>query len=106
MHFKTIALVLAICTTLMELFPFSNAAVCKHCNTSNNECFVDTFGITYCNGVLVSYPEQLELTKYYVDTRCCAIGEGAFSENDFLQDVFIPDGVIVIGDNAFEGCSR
>ncbi len=66
MHFKTIALVLAICTTLMELFPFSNAAVCKHCNTSNNECFVDTFGITYCNGVLVSYPEQLELTKYYV----------------------------------------
>ena len=106
MDFKTIALVLAICTTLMELFPFSNAAVCKHCNTSNNECFVDTFGITYCNGVLVSYPEQLELTKYYVDTRCCAIGEGAFSENDFLQDVFIPDGVIVIGDNAFEGCSR
>ena len=46
MHFKTIALVLAICTTLMELFPFSNAAVCKHCNTSNNECFVDTFGIS------------------------------------------------------------
>ena len=54
MHFKTIALVLTICTTLMELFPFSNAAVCKHCNTSNNECFVDTFGITYCNGVLIS----------------------------------------------------
>ena len=54
MYFKTIALVLTICTTLMDLFSFSSTAVCKHCNTSNNECFVDTFGITYCNGA-VSY---------------------------------------------------
>ena len=89
MHFKTIALVLAICTTLMELFPFSTAPVCKHCNTSNNECFVDTFGITYCNGVLVSYPEQLELTKYYVDTRCCAIGEGALKMTFYKMYLFL-----------------
>ncbi len=99
---KLVAIILAI---FFMLHPtVSSAAECEYCNDSNPSCFIDTYGVIYCQGVLVYYPENLELVEYYVDARAHTIGESAFAENEHIQEVIIPNSVVMIDDCAFEGC--
>lgn len=100
---KITVFILSICTMLIP--SLSSASECENCTESNTSCFTDPYGVIYCNGVLVSYPEDLELVTYQVDARAHIIGEGSFSGNEYFQEVFIPNGVVMIGEYAFEGCT-
>jgi len=55
--------------------------------------------------ILVKYPADREGTTYTVDARCRRIARGAFQGARNLQYINIPENVMFIGDNAFEGCS-
>lgn len=82
----------------------SIAETCGVCQGNSDACFTDEAGAIYCNGILVSYPSSQKDTSYTVKPNTKIIDEGAFAENECLQEVIIPDGVVMIRAYAFEGC--
>ena len=64
-------------------------------------------GYTVEQGVLKSYhgrAKELHLDELFPDGTLTAIGEGAFSNNEIISSVTLPDSVAVIGDRAFDDC--
>ena len=54
--------------------------------------------------MLVSYPGGLKDTAYTVPEWVGSIGMAAFSENSFLQEITLPDGMTELSGNPFCGC--
>lgn len=54
---------------------------------------------------LVSYPAGLKETAYTVPEWVRSIGMAAFSENAFVQEITLPDGLTELSENPFCGCS-
>ena len=54
--------------------------------------------------ILVRYPAGSRNTVYYVHPNCRRIARGAFEGASFLQEIYLPETVSFIGDDAFSGC--
>jgi hypothetical protein len=55
--------------------------------------------------ILVRYPAGSRQTVYNVHPNCRRIARGAFQGAAYLQEIYIPETVSFIGENAFEGCT-
>lgn len=60
----------------------------------------------YQDGVLVSYPENCQDVIYHVLPGTKAIGEYAFQGNEYIENVVLPDSLLIIEDSAFAGCTK
>lgn len=54
--------------------------------------------------ILVRYPAGSHATSYTVHPSCRRIARGAFEGAAYLKEIYIPETVSFIGENAFEGC--
>ena len=54
--------------------------------------------------ILVRYPAGSRNTVYYVHPNCRRIARGAFEGASFLQEIYLPETVSFIGEDAFTGC--
>ena len=54
--------------------------------------------------ILVRYPAGSRNTIYHVHPNCRRIARGAFEGASFLQEIYLPETVSFIGDDAFSGC--
>ena len=69
----------------------------------------DDKGVLYSKDfkTLICYPGASEYTSYTINEQCEEIAMGAFAATDFnhlmLQELTIPESVVKIGDDAFEG---
>lgn len=54
--------------------------------------------------ILVRYPAGSKNTVYYVHPNCRRIARGAFEGASFLQEIYLPETVSFIGEDAFAGC--
>ena len=55
--------------------------------------------------ILVRYPAGSRNTSYTVHQNCRRIARGAFQGAAYLKEVYIPETVSFIGEDAFEGCT-
>lgn len=76
---------------------------CSLCGSASDLCLTDEYGAVYCSGTLVSYPEEATAASYTVREGTTIIGEWAFTDNDVLEEVILPKGVVMIDTGAFEG---
>ena len=76
---------------------------CSICGGTSELCLTDEVGAVYCSGTLVSYPIEQDLTSYTVRDGTRIIGESAF-DNLLIQEVILPEGVVMIGEGAFWDC--
>lgn len=81
-----------------------------------NGTYVNKFktidGVLYAVGfegtkdwILVRYPAGSHNPTYIVHENCRRIARGAFQGAAYLKEIYIPETVSYIGDNAFEGCT-
>jgi hypothetical protein len=55
--------------------------------------------------ILVRYPAGSKATSYTIHENCRRIARGAFQGAAYLKEIYIPETVSFIGDDAFEGCT-
>lgn len=55
--------------------------------------------------ILVRYPAGSRSTTYTVHPNCRRIARGAFEGAAYLKEIFLPETVSFIGENAFAGCT-
>jgi hypothetical protein len=55
--------------------------------------------------ILVRYPAGSRSTTYTVYANCRRIARGAFEGAAYLQEIFLPETVSFIGEDAFAGCT-
>ena len=96
---------LSILCMLLMLMPVTALAedACPLCGGTSDQCLTDEVGAVYCSGTLVSYPIEQDLTSYTVREGTRIIGESAF-DNLLIQEVILPEGVVMIGEGAFWDC--
>ena len=73
--------------------------------------FKSVDGVLYAVGyegtkdwILVRYPAGSKAASYTVHPNCRRIARGAFEGAAYLEEIYIPETVSFIGENAFEGC--
>ena len=54
--------------------------------------------------ILVRYPAGSRNTIYHVHPNCRRIARSAFEGAAYLQEIYLPETVSLIGDDAFAGC--
>lgn len=54
--------------------------------------------------ILVRYPAGSRNTIYHVHSNCRRIARGAFEGASYLQEIYLPETVSFIGEDAFTGC--
>ena len=54
--------------------------------------------------ILVRYPAGSRNTIYHVHSNCRRIARGAFEGASYLQEIYLPETVSFIGEDAFSGC--
>lgn len=92
---------------LFLLLPvMAQAEDCPHCGGTSDRCLTDEVGAVYCSGTLVSYPAEQTTSSYTVLAGTRVIGEWAFTDNNHLEEVILPEGVVMIDTGAFEGRSN
>ena len=55
--------------------------------------------------ILVRYPAGSRQTIYNVHPNCRRIARGAFEGAAYLQEIYLPEAVSFIGEDAFAGCT-
>lgn len=55
--------------------------------------------------ILVRYPAGSRATVYNVHPNCRRIARGAFEEAAYLREIYLPETVSFIGEDAFAGCT-
>ena len=55
--------------------------------------------------ILVRYPAGSRNDTYTVHPYCRRIARGAFEGAAYLREIYLPETVSYIGDNAFDGCT-
>ena len=55
--------------------------------------------------ILVRYPAGCRNTTYTVHPNCRRIARGAFEGAAYLREIFLPETVSFIGEDAFAGCT-
>ena len=55
--------------------------------------------------ILVRYPAGSRQTTYNVHPNCRRIARGAFEGAAYLQEIYLPEAVSFIGEDAFAGCT-
>jgi hypothetical protein len=55
--------------------------------------------------ILVRYPAGNRNTTYTVHPNCCRIARGAFERAAYLRELYLPETVSFIGEDAFTGCT-
>ena len=81
-----------------------------------NGTYVNKFktidGVLYAVGyegtkdwILVRYPAGCRNTTYTVHQNCRRIARGAFEGAAYLREIYLPETVSYIGDDAFAGCT-
>ena len=77
---------------------------CPYCHETSESCYTDETGAIYCKEKLMKYAKDQEIEVYYVKDGTHYIAEEAFSANPYIRQVIIPEGVVKIGECAFESC--
>lgn len=76
---------------------------------SSDELFrytADEAGITITGLVEGEFPSEIIVPKFIGDMPVVAIGEAAFRDNKTLQSITLQEGIITVGNNAFNGCDE
>lgn len=94
---------LAILCAIMMMPMVLAEETCPICGGTSDLCLTDEIGAVYCSGTLVSYTEKATDVSYIVREGTKIIGEWAFADNDVLEEVILPEGVVMINTGAFEG---
>lgn len=55
--------------------------------------------------ILVRYPAGCRNTSYHVHPNCRRIARGAFEGAAYIREIFLPETVSYIGEDAFAGCT-
>ena len=55
--------------------------------------------------ILVRYPAGSRATAYNVHPNCRRIARGAFEGASYLREIYLPETVSFIGEDAFAGCT-
>ena len=55
--------------------------------------------------ILVRYPAGSRATAYTVHPNCRRIARGAFEGAAYLREIYLPETVSFIGEDAFAGCT-
>jgi len=55
--------------------------------------------------ILVRYPSGCRNTSYTVHENCRRIARGAFEGASYLREIYLPETVSFIGEDAFAGCT-
>ena len=55
--------------------------------------------------ILVRYPAGSRNTTYTVHPNCRRVARGAFEGAAYLQEIYLPETVSFIGEDAFQGCT-
>lgn len=79
----------------------ATAEGCGVCGGDSPDCLTDEYGAVYCSGTLISYPEDQTAASYTVREGTRIIGAYAFSNNIHIEEVVLPEGVVMIGKGAF-----
>ncbi len=95
-------LLVILCAIMMIPMALAEEA-CLLCGSTSELCVTDEYGAVYCSGTLVSYPIEQDATSYTVREGTRIIGEYAF-DNLLIQEVILPEGVVMIGEGAFVDC--
>lgn len=93
-----------LCLLILPLPVAVMAESCLLCGGTSDQCLTDEYGAVYCSGTLTEYPVEQTATTYTVRAGTTMIGESAFSDNDALEEIILPDSLLVIADNAFCNC--
>lgn len=74
--------------------------------------YITIDGVLYAVGyegtkdwILVRYPAGSRSTTYTVHPNCRRIARGAFEGAAYLKEIFLPETVSFIGEDAFAGCT-
>lgn len=88
---------------LLLLLPVMALAeeACPLCGGASDQCLTDEYGAVYCAGTLVSYPEDQTAKHYTVREGTRIIGEYAFSNHIYIEEVVLPEGIVMIDQGAF-----
>ena len=110
------------CLLLLLVFAMSHRGNAQEIETTDkfasgyiNSTYVNKFktidGVLYAVGyegtkdwILVRYPAGSRNTIYHVHPNCRRIARGAFEGAAYLQEIYLPETVSFIGDDAFAGC--
>lgn len=98
---RSLFIFVTVTILLIVFLPHGMAERCPVCGGESETCWTDETGVVYCKNTLICYPSKAEGKAYVIDTRCQAIGSSAFSGNNQLNSVIIPDGVVAIYSSAF-----
>lgn len=96
---------LIVCLLIALLPSLAAAENCPVCGGTSDQCLTDELGAVYCLGTLVSYPEDASAVTYAVREGTRTIREYAFQSNEQLEEVILPEGVLMI-DGSFSGCTN
>lgn len=87
--------------------PFGSSTLSSIYVDPENRCFSSENGILFNKNktTLIRYPVAKSGTTYTIPNTVSQIGEKAFSENGFLNQVFMRNNVTKMGDYAFSSCT-
>ena len=85
---------------------FANTYISGFSVHPDNATFAEIDGVLFekTSKTLLCYPSEKEDTYYEVPNGILTIGADAFADNDWLEEIVIPDTVTKIGPRAFEYC--
>lgn len=85
---------------------FSGCVALTNIMVESGGAFTSDSGVLFSSGgrVLSLYPAAKADTVYTVPANVLSVASGAFSDNDFITEVVLPEGLTDIYSEAFKGC--
>jgi hypothetical protein len=109
-------LVLLALTVTTDIYAQEIEKVDKFTSGYINGTYVNKYktidGVLYAVGyegtkdwILVRYPAGSRNTTYNVHPNCRRIARGAFEGAAYLREIYLPETVSFVGEDAFQGCT-
>ena len=109
--FLLLALVMSTATNAQEIEKIDKFAS-GYINGTYMNKYKTIDGVLYAVGyegtkdwILVRYPAGSRATAYTVHPNCRRIARGAFEGAAYLREIYLPETVSFIGEDAFAGCT-
>ena len=109
--FLLLALITSVASKAQEIEKIDKFAS-GYINGTYMNKFKSIDGVLYAVGyegtkdwILVRYPAGSRATAYTVHPNCRRIARGAFEGAAYLREIYLPETVSFIGEDAFAGCT-